>query len=308
MSRLLAVLAILTAILTALLPAPPPALAARAGEWDPVERLEGTPPVAVVVGKKPRLYFPLSARRPLEIPLEGPARVRIVSRAVVGAETKGAVSYTIRVVADGKTLGEARTESSKAPNARRRDGKGALCKSRTLAVNVPAGKHRLLVQSEGDPSLLVRILVASPRRDPGAKMVSVTPTTASKSVTVVERELMIPYYTTRTGSPVVFRIVGPTSFELTSRLDYETTMRGPQRYRLSIRVGTAPPREEVFTTTKAASASYSESKERVPSKLDRVVVPIGEGTHDISVVLIAPAKGTAQIHGRIPQPSIGNEE
>ncbi|HEU4724915.1 MAG TPA: hypothetical protein VFU59_06400 [Candidatus Eisenbacteria bacterium] len=304
MSRIAAVLALVAALLLA----PPSASAARSGGWDPVERLEGTPSVVVEVGKKPRLYFPLSGRRPLEVPVEGPARVRIVSRAVVAAETEGSVSYTIRIVAGGKTLGEARTESSKAPNARRRDGKGALCKSRTLAVDVPAGTHRLLVQCDGDPPLLVRLLLASPRRDPGVKLVSLTPMTAAKSVTVVEGELMIPYYTTRTNTPVVFRIVGPTSLELTSRLDYETTMRGPQRYRLSIKVDAGPPREEVFTTTKAASASYSESKARIPSKLDRVVVPIGEGAHAVSVVLIAPAKGTAQIHGRIPQPSIGNEE
>jgi len=286
----------------------PPATAARSGAWDPVERLEGTPPIVVEVGRKPRLYFPLSPGRPLEIPVEGPARIRIVSRAVVAKDARAPVNYTLRVAAGDKVLGEARTESSRAPNAWRRDGKGAVCKSRTLVIEVPAGRHRLVVRTEGAPSLLVRILVASPRRDPKAKMVSLTPTTAARSVTVVERELMIPYYTTRVASPVVFRVIGPTRLELSSRLDFETTMRGPQRYRLAIRVDGTPAREEAFTTTKAAAASYSEPKDRLPSKIDRIVLPIGEGTHDVAIELIAPKKGTAQIHGRIPQPSIGNEE
>lgn len=305
MSRALFALGLSASLLLAIAP---PATAARAGAWDPVERLEGTPPVVVEVGRKPRLYFPLSPQRPLEIPVEGPARVRIVSRAVVAENSKAPAIYTLSVTAGGKVLGEARTESSRAPNARRRGGKGAVCKSRTLAVEVPAGRHRLIVHAEGAPLLLVRILVASPRRDPAAKMVSLTATTAARSVTVVERELMIPYYTTRVASPVVFRVVGPTNLELSSRLDFETTMRGPQRYRLSIRVDGAPAREEAFTTTKAAGASYSETKDRLPSKLDRFVLPIGEGTHDVAIELIAPKKGTAQIHGRIPQPSIGNEE
>ena len=305
MSRILVVLGLSVFLLLSVAPS---ATAARSGAWDPVESLEGTPPVIVEIGKKPRRYFPLSTRRPLEVSMEGPARVRIVSRAVVARGDKAAATYTLRVTSGEKVLGEVKTESSRAPNARRRDGKGALCKSRTLAVEIPAGKHRLIVHTEGAPPLLVRILVAAPRRDPEAKMVSLTPTKASQSVTVVERELMIPYYSTRPSYPVVFRVVGPTSLELSSRLDFDTTMRGSQRYRLAILIDGKPSREEAFTTTKATGASYSESKDRLPSKLDRIVLPIGEGTHDVSIVLAAPKKGTAQIHGRIPQPSIGNEE
>ena len=85
-------------------------------------------------------------------------------------------------------------------------------------------------------------------------------------------------------------------------------MRGPQRYRLALRVASLSPREESFTTTKAVGATYAEIKDRVPSKLDRVVLTLAEGAHDISVDLLSPKLGAVQIHARIPEPSVGNEE
>lgn len=63
-----------------------------------------------------------------------------------------------------------------------------------------------------------------------------------------------------------------------------------------------------FRTNKATTASYTNLKDRVPSKFDRLMLPIGNGTHEISVELLAPAGGAAEIHARIPQPTVGNEE
>jgi len=286
----------------------PGARAARTLSWDPIERVDGSQPVIVEVKGKPRIYFELSAKRPIEIAVPGPARVRVVTRAEVAVGTALPVSYDVKVVSDGVTLAASKTESSPADNARRRDGKGILCKSRALLVSIPAGTHPMAISVAGTPSVLARILVASPNRAPGASMISLTPIDAAQSVTVVESEKLIPYYTTRRGTPVRFRIVGPTTVEISSRLDFDATMRGVQHYRLVLRVADTPTREEAFTTTKAAGAKYVERKDRIPSKLDRVVLTLSDGTHDLSVELLSPKQGAAQIHARIPQPSVGNEE
>lgn len=286
----------------------PKAHAAGGRSWDPVERVQGVVPVVVTVKGKSRIYFEVSPKRPLELSVTGPARVRVVTRAMVAAGVALPVSYAVKVVSAGATLGESKTESSPADRVRRRDGKGVVCKSRTLLVSVPAGVHGLSIGVEGAPDILARILVASPQREPDTAMISLTPLEAARSVTVAEGERLIPYYTTRRGRPVRFRIVGPTSVEVTSRLDFDSTMRGPQRYRLAIRAGGAPTREETFTTTKAAAATYAEMKDRVPSKIDRIVLTLGDGTHELAIEILSPKQGVAQIHARIPQPSVGNEE
>ncbi|MGE5176339.1 MAG: hypothetical protein ACM3JJ_08160 [Hyphomicrobiales bacterium] len=286
----------------------PAARAGGADSWDPIERVAGLDPVIVLVNGKPRVYFEVSERRPLEVSVVGPARVRVVTRAVVGAGTATPVSYTVMVSAGGARLGETKTESSPGKRVRRRDGKGIVCKSRSVVVSVPPGAGRLSIAVEGAPDILARVLVAAPRMAATEPMVSLTPIEAPRSVTVSEGEKLIPYYTTRHGQAVRFRVVGPTTLELTSRLDFDATMRGAHRYRLAIRVAGAPTREETFTTTKAVAATYAEGIDRIPSKVDRVVVQVGKGTHDVAVELLSPKQGAAEIHARIPQPSVGNEE
>ena len=302
--------AVRIALLAAAFASPPAArsFAARGPSWDPVELVEGVAPVVVEVKGRPRVYFPITAPAPLKVSLTGPARLRVVSRAEVAAGSSAPVSYSVRVDSDGKSIGEVTTTSSPAPGAKRKDGQGAICKSRTLLVEIPAGPHGVTIRTEGAASVLVRLLVASPQRPREARMISLTPVDARRSVTVVEGEKMIPYYTTRVGSPVRFRVIGPTKVELSSRLDFDATMRGSQHYRLALRVSGAAAREESFTTTKALGATYMEAKDRIPSKLDRAVVAVAEGSHDVVVELLGPKSGTAQVRLRIPQPSVGNEE
>ena len=62
------------------------------------------------------------------------------------------------------------------------------------------------------------------------------------------------------------------------------------------------------TTTKATTASYTGIADRVPSKFDRVQLAIPEGLHELSVELLSPPRGSAEIHARIPQPTVGGEE
>ncbi len=285
-----------------------PGRAVARSHWDPIERVENVAPVLVEVKGNSRVYFPVGAATPLQFTISGPARLRIISRAEVASLESPAISYSIRVEADGRAIGQATTSSSASAGAIRRDRRGALCKSRSLIVEIPDGSHRLTVRVGGATSALVRLLAASPLPAGGTRMISLTPVHAAGSVTVLEGERMISYFTTRVGSPVRYRVIGPTRLELNSRLDFEPEMRGRQGYRIAIRVSGSPAREASFTTTKAMGAVYQEKKDLVPSKIDRTAVTVPAGPHEIAVELIAPKGRTAQIHVRLPEPAVGNEE
>jgi len=291
----------LCALLTAL-----PSFVAAAS-WDPIENLPGTRPASVEVNGKSRHYFRVSPGTPLSIALQGPGRLRVVSRAELPEGANRVVSYRVLVAEGDRVLKEQPTESSPASGARLEGNGGVLCKSRSMIVDVPEGSHRVSLSVSGPPSVLVRLLFAAPLRDK-TQMISITPVDAARSVTVSEGEKLIPYYSALPGKPVRLRVVGPASLELTTRLDFDSTMRGVQAYRLSLSRSGRRFREVAFKTTKSTTARYTDLQDRVPSKLDRVVLPIGDGTQDLSVELIEPRKGSVEIHARIPQPSVGNEE
>jgi hypothetical protein len=186
-------------------------------------------------------------------------------------------------------------------------GEGGVGKSRKMTVDVPSGRHELRVTVEGVSAVLVRLHTAGGAAGE-TPTVSLTPVDAWRSVIVVEGEKSIPYYSVRAGSPVKLRLVGPTTLDFITRLDFDSAMRGTVGYRLAITEKGRRLREVEFKTTKATAASYSNLADRIPSKFDRFTMPFGDGTHEILVELLAPPGAVAEIHARIPQPSVGNEE
>ncbi len=139
-------------------------------------------------------------------------------------------------------------------------------------------------------------------------MVSLTPIDAAGSVNLSEGEKLIPYYTVAAGRPVRIRVIGPSVLELSSRLDFDATMRGMRAYRLRLTEQGRTLRVMTFRTTKAIAASYENVRNRIPSKVGVARIPVGSGTHELAVELLTPARGTARVHVRIPAPSIGSLE
>lgn len=280
---------------------------ALAGQWQAVEAVPGRVPITVTVKRKSRVYFRIEAGVPLALTVEGPARLRVVSRAELQQGANRAISYRVQVLEDGSLLKEQSTESSVAHEVAIPGAHVALSKSRSIMVDVPAGGRHMTVAVSGVPSLLVRLLISSPARGEG-KMVSITPLAAPRSVILSEGEKLIPYYTAFPGRPVKFRLVGPTSLELSTRLDFDATMRGTQAYRVLISEDGKRIRETEFKTTKATGAWYTDLKDRSASKLDQTVIPVDAGTHEVVVEVLEPKNGSVEVHARIPQPSVGSAE
>jgi hypothetical protein len=290
--------------LLALLIAPSAIAAPR---WRAIEDLPDQTAVRVDVAGKTRVYYRIAAGKEVALQVKGPGRLKIVSRAEVLPGARGTtVPYRVSLREGARLAKEQVTESSVSDQAALLGGV-AVCKSRTFTWVIPEGSHRIRFSETGAPGVLVRFLVSS-ASDAAPPMISMTPIETPRTVTVVEGEKTIPYYSVLPGKPVRWRVVGPTRLELTSRLDFDPTMRGSQSYRLAVLEEGKKPQEFEFKTSKATTASYSDLKDRVPSKLDRAVLQLAAGTHELSIELKAPANGSVEIHARIPEPSSGEEE
>jgi hypothetical protein len=276
-----------------------------AGKWESVESVPGRTAETILVNKKPRAYFRVTPAAPLAISLAGPAQVRLISRVVLSGKAGEKASYRLAVSERGREL---LSKDFKAGAARSVSAPGiaALGNSRRATVEIPAGDHELQVALSGAAAVLVRIQRAALAGADG--WLSLTPVNAPRSVSLVEGQKSISYYSIFGGRPAVFRVTGPTTLDLLTRLDFDDTMRGEQTYRLRLTEHGNLVQESEFRTTKATAATYSNLSNRVPSKFDRVSLPIGSGVHDIEVHLVTPAKGSAEVHARIPQPSTGDTE
>ncbi len=300
-------MSVLTAVLVGITMAATPSFAAT--HWESVESLPGHPGVTVLVNDNPRVYFRITPKSPLVIPVNGPAVLRVVSRAELPAGSSKVVSYHLRATENGKVLDRADTETSAADRVHIKDLRGAVGKSRRWSIDIPNGRHSITLELQGAESVLLRLQTGTAgAANAKVPMVTLTPADAPRSVNVVEGEKSIAYYTTMPGKPVRYHVIGPVVLDLTSRLDFDASMRGEQHYVIRVREGTRTIRDFDFKTTKAIAAAYSNLPDRTPSKFDRGRVQIPAGSHEILVDLLRPLRGAAEIHAAIPQPTVGGEE
>ena len=265
--------------------------------------------MTVLVNENPRIYFRVTPKTPLTIGIDGPAVLRVVSRAELPTGSAQIASYHLRATENGKLLDRQDTESSAADRVRVKDVRGAVGKSRRWSIDVASGRHSITLELQGTESVLLRLQTGTAgKANAKTPMVTLTPVDAPRGVNVVEGEKSIAYYTALAGKPVRFHVVGPVVLYLTSRLDFDASMRGEQHYAVRVREGTRTIRDFEFKTTKAIAASYSNLPDRTPSKFDRRRIEIPAGSHEILVDLLRPLRGAAEIHVAIPQPSIGGEE
>jgi hypothetical protein len=279
---------------------------AAAERWGTLEHLPGAATATLLVSDKERVYFRVTAAKPLEFAITGPAQVRITTRVEMPAGSPAVATYQLKVFEGVRMVDQIATESSVADSVRTAGSAMRFGKSRTLTFDLPAGKHALKLALAGAAAVVVRIQQSGGASD--VPMISLTPVSAARSVSVAEGEKTIPYYTVLPRRPVMLRVVGPTTLEILSRLDFDETMRGTFSYTLRASAKGRTLTEAQFKTTKATTATYTNLPDRVPSKFDRMIVAVPGGLHEISLQLIQPARGSAEIHARIPQPSVGNQE
>jgi len=280
--------------------------AAQGAKWTAIEKLPRAVPVEVIVRDQPRVYFRVTAESPVVVPLEGPIRLRVISRVELPAGSHEVAKYRLNATDGSTTFGTLDTESAAATVVRLAAGESAVGKSRHMMLDVPAGSHQITLGLSHAGSVLVRLEQASPGG--GSPMVTLTPVVAARSVTVAEGEKLLPYYSVLPGQPVTLRLVGPTTLQLLSRLDFDATMRGSQSYRLRVTEHGAVIHEIAFKTTKATTASYTNLADHVPSKFDQSTLAFGDGLHEIQIAILEPARGSVEIHARIAEVSVGNEE
>ncbi|MEP7027139.1 MAG: hypothetical protein ABI960_00960 [Candidatus Eisenbacteria bacterium] len=280
---------------------------AHAGSWEAIERLPGRTATSVQVNGKPRVYFKITRETPLDVPIDGPSRLSVVSRAILPKGSSAVVRYTLVVSDRGRELERHDTESSPASKVRDPSAAAELGKSRRMTVDVPAGAHSVTLAVIGPTPVLVRLRRAASTSD-GQPTVSLTPVVAERTMPVLENERTIPYYGLTIGHSVRYRVVGPTTLDLLTRLDFDRTMRGTQAYRIAISERGNRVREASYRTTKATAATYTNVRDRVPSKFDRLQLAVGAGLHEFDITLLAPAGHSASVHARIPQPTVGGEE
>lgn len=275
-------------------------------KWRAIEDIPGSTLVQLNVQGESRVYFATNAQKPLKLLVDGPTDLKLVSRLKLGRR-QALGSYALRVLASGKVIATQQTETGPSQAFPLDGGDFVPAKSRTFEFHVPAGVHEITFKPDGSSTVFLRLF--KPWEGPGGardRMISLTPITPGRTVTLIEGEKQIIYYTVTSKEKSDFRVIGPTPVQVLARLDFSPSMRGSQRYVLTASLGEHVFPPYVLQTTKATAASYRERPDVVPSKYDTFTLDIPAGVHVLSLRLTSPAGGAGEVHVRIPRGALNN--
>jgi hypothetical protein len=109
-------------------------------------------------------FFLADSAKPVRVRVIGPTRLRIVTRLAYSGVMKGPQKYSAEVDIDSKPVTRQALETSKSPATYFTNHKEwSVGESRTIYVDVPAGKHEVSVRlgSSAAPALAMRFTIPS---------------------------------------------------------------------------------------------------------------------------------------------------
>jgi hypothetical protein len=261
--------------------------------------------VKVKVGGKEQTYYSLTSSGRLQLKLDGPGKLTIMSRMILPGGGAGEVEYALALREKGSVAGRQTTRSERS-DATLSSG-GVLGKLRKMSVRVPAGTHtyELALENAGSTSAVVKFLFGAGKGP--ASMASIQAHSYSRVTTAVVKEKLLTYYVSAKDRDVQLRVIGPTRLKVTTRLNYDASMKGGQKYGVGVWEGDKRIVLKSLKTSKALAVSYQDWKDVVPGKVATFIVPVPSGEHRYGFRLEEGMGRTVSLRFAIPKKDLKNE-
>jgi len=143
--------------------------------YEPGEELEAGVPfqpsetretVKLLVKERPSEYYLTDATSPVALELVGPIRLRLISRLIFRPGARGRQMYQLLVDQDGVSLPPQAFSTTKSAVVECQSHPDwILGKSRTFAIDIPQGRHRIQIRAAGDRSPGVALRFSIPKKD-----------------------------------------------------------------------------------------------------------------------------------------------
>ncbi len=252
--------------------------------WGTIRPAEGGSKVMVEVNGKKRTYWRVEDRAPVDLELNGPAVLRVISRAPWKLGYKGK-KYGLVWSIDGGEERSIRHSIRRSQVARLAKKGKRLAESRTDEIRIPPGTHRVRLRlGEGAADhLLLRLKKRFIHPIPKGRNIDKLPLVHGEVREVVVRENAVTYYTLASGDELEAEVIGPTFMKIISRLDWNPTMSGPQRYMLRIFEDGELKNTYVLKGRRSDVAVYADKRDSVPAKGEVLYVEVPEGRHKYTV-------------------------
>lgn len=233
-----------------------------------------------IVTKKTEKYNLLVKGEPITLTVEGPTYLRVYTRIPWSGDFKGNRLY--KIILQENDLDERIITLESAMSGVTKDKSGRpLSKWRSFYLEVGEGinNYKMINWASPTDTILVQFKYEAPK-----KWKDVAATNYGSIIEAIEAEKIIKYYGLKNDNQVTLCISGPTKLKVISRLSYDETITGEQKYTMLVH-------EKGKTTKfplkcyKSETIRYKNRKDIVPSNAKAFYIKLGKGWHTLEFSL-----------------------
>ena len=239
--------------------------------------------VKIQVKGKDWTYYKLDRKNPLEIVIDGPVKVRFITRLDMEEyKTGDKIDYTIYADIDGEKTHFTRSAKISKGIQFGDTGSGKIGIGEDIYHEFPAGKHKikLYLGKKDEKVVYVRVLKEDSKIGEGSQRVAYNPCEFTNIVKILVKEKIYDYYRVGPEDSLNLKVIGPATVKVLSRLEYDITMNGDKKYRVQVYEDDALKNTFLLNTVLSDVAIYAEPyADKSLSQGDQFFIEVPAGEH-----------------------------
>jgi hypothetical protein len=252
--------------------------------WVSMRPIKAPKAQSILVKDKPLLYYPLDKGQTIEIVVQGPSTLRVLSRLEFGTNTKGDKRYEYSYESDEGQKGDFQHTVTASDAVLSLKPEVHLGCSRNVYLKVPAGKHTYKFSLSPNAGDRLYLRFYGPIADVSGQRGSVAfqPAQHTTDVSLIIKEQETVYYRVGPRDSLTVSVIGPTTLEALARLEFDPSMATDQRFRVQVLENGREVKIISLHSGPSEAADYKDKSDKIAGRGARLYVEVPRGKHDYS--------------------------
>jgi len=243
----------------------------------------GPEPEKLVISGHSRNYYKLEKSNPLIFNLNGPQRIRVITRVVI-PEDDTTQQYRVEYHIDSQTPRQFKAETEVSPVTQHSEFRDVqFGRSKSFYLTIPEGSHtyRFYPANGSDKIMYLRVIAAKmeQKQDNQPEMVQLRPEGNAEKTVLQYKDVSLTYYAITNEHTAEVSVNGPSTLQVYSRLQFEYWMEGEVTYRVQVLEDGQINGTYQLSSERSETTIYRDDGELVPGKWRRFEIEVPKGRH-----------------------------
>jgi hypothetical protein len=250
--------------------------------------------VTLVISDKNRSYYSLSSEEPSVINVQGPGKLRVLTRGRFGTKEIEKIQYEVLYSVDGVEQSSKKMSSDvRAKNATYTiRSMGTPGQSIAFEIVLSQGHHTVELKIADKNIEVDARYLFTPTKEKKRDWMAFCPMRPSEPVELISREESVSYYRFSGEKPLKVEIIGPTELRVLTRIENHYKMKGRVQYRVQVKEDGIVKNTYQLSSMHSEVAQYERDNELIPGKACEFIIDVPKGKHIYEVFPLDEDKKT----------------